>query len=138
MSRLAWIRLAIVLIALPLASCFNDETTCPTCPPDNSGRIDVLLTQNSPVDSLHVTIDSGQPVTLKRGGRTSFRDLSAGSHSFIVVRFYNDFGFVFSRTTTLAVRLAQGETRVIVLHNEFPLVADASRPGWRHTGRANA
>jgi hypothetical protein len=129
MSRLAWIRLAIVLIALPLASCFNDEGTCPTCPPDNSGRIDVLLAQDGDADSLHVTMDGGQRITLKRGKRISYTQLSAGTHSFVLVRWFEDFGLITTRTTTVDVKLAPGEARVILMHNDFPLVVDAFRPG---------
>ncbi len=129
MPRIAWSRLVILLLALPLASCSNDEGTCPTCPPDNSGRIEVVLALNGEADSLHVNVDGGDSLTVRRGRRVSFEGLSAGAHSVKVRRYFEAFDFVTSRASSVEIRLEQGEARVIVFHNDFPLVADASVPG---------
>lgn len=137
MPRLAWSRLLILLLALPLASCFDGEATCPTCPPDNSGRIDVPLPQNGEADSLHVFLDGGARVTVRRGGRASFQGLSSGAHSVEVVRWFEDFGLITTRSSVVEVRLEPGEARVIVLHNDFPLIADTSLPGHAPASRAD-
>jgi hypothetical protein len=129
MPRFAWIRLIVLLFALPVASCFDAETDCPTCPPVDSGRIDVLLPQDGEADSAHVNLDGGARVTLRRGKRISFEGLSPGGHSIKVVRWYSDFGVITSTTSLVEIWLEKGETRVLVFHNNFPLVADAQWPG---------
>lgn len=124
--RITWSRLLVLLIALPLGSCFDDEATCPTCPPANTSRIEVRLPLAGEIDSVHVFMDGAARVTVKRDQRRSFEGLSAGVHTVMVVRWFEDFGIVTSRTSTVLVKLDQGERRFIVFHNDFPLIADAS------------
>jgi hypothetical protein len=129
MPRLGWTRLIILLLVLPVVSCFDAQTTCPTCPPVDSARIDVLLPQNGEADSAQINLDARPRVTISRGKRVSFEGLSAGGHSLKVVRFYSDFGVITNTTSLVEVVLAEGETRVLIFHNNFPLVADARWPG---------
>lgn len=129
MPRIAWSRLLILLIALPLASCFDGQEACLTCPPENSGRIDVLVPLLGETDSLHVNLDGGARVTVRRGRRVSFEGLSAGVHTVQVVRWFEDFSGVTSKTSVVEVRLERGDSRVILFHNDFPLVSAASPPG---------
>jgi hypothetical protein len=129
MSRVTWCRLLILLMALPLASCFGANEPCPTCPPEDSARIDVKVPKVGEVDSVHVKVDGGAPFTVRRDKRGSVQGLRAGVHTVEIVRYFSSFGIVSTRSSVIEVSLGRGETRVIVFHNDFPLVADASRPG---------
>ncbi len=141
MSHIAWSHPIILLLALPLGSCFNDETACSTCPPDNGARIDALVPKTGVLDSVRLAVDGGAPVIVRRGQRGGVEGLSRGTHDVEVVRWIAPDGVVSARTSLLRIQLDQGEVRVIVFHNDFPLVAwspgraDAERaPGsvaWR-------
>lgn len=141
MPRTTWIRLLVVLIALPLASCLDRDEECLTCPSENSASIDVVVARFGDIDSVHVRVDGGTRVTVKRDKRTSFEGLASGDHAIQVVRWYQNQGIVTSKTSDFTIRLEAGETRVILLHNDFPLVTqdfppmrapapEASHPGW--------
>lgn len=129
MPRATWSRLVPLLLALPLASCFDADTTCPTCPPENSARIVVQVPANGEVDSIHVVLDGGPRATVRRGTARSFEGLSRGVHSLALVRWYEDFGLITTRSTTMRVVLDQGETRVLIFHGDFPLMARGHSPG---------
>ena len=66
MPRIVWRPLLAALVALPLASCFYDSTDCPTCPPENSSRIEVLVRRGGLVDSVQAQVDGGAPVVVRR------------------------------------------------------------------------
>ncbi|HKQ56350.1 MAG TPA: hypothetical protein VJY35_00665 [Candidatus Eisenbacteria bacterium] len=123
MSRTAWSRLAILLVCLPIASCIGDDPKCTTCPPENSAKVDVVVTQFGLVDSVHISIDGGATQTVKRGRRGTIADLSPGVHSVATVRYFSSEGLVFPRSETFQIKLARGESRTIVFHNDYPLVA---------------
>jgi hypothetical protein len=127
--RNALLAVPIVLLALGLASCFDDAGDCPTCPAVDGGRIDVLLPQNGAVDSIHTTIDHGPRFTVRRGQRFSYPNLKAGSHEVTITRWFYIDQVLTSKSSTLVIMLARGETRTIVFHNDFPLVAWADPPG---------
>ena len=119
----------ILLLALGLASCFDDVGDCPTCPAVNGARIDILMPQFGAVDSIHATLDGGARVTVRRNQRFSFQNLSAGTHAVTITRWFYIDQVLTSRTQTLQIVLARGETRTIVFHNDFPLVTWADPPG---------
>ena len=140
MPRVARSRLLVtfaVLAALGLVSCFTDVSKCPTCPDESSGRIDVLVARNGLIDSLHITVDGGDRVTVRRDPRRevryAFRDLSVGTHAVSITRWFFIDGLLSSRSSVLEVRLERGESRTIVFHNDFPLVTWAPFP---EAGRA--
>ena len=135
MPRVAWSRLLvapIALVALALVSCFSDVGKCPTCPATNSGRIEVLLSKSGLVDSVYVTLDGGTQDTLYKDRRSDRRlaydDLSVGTHKVTITRWFFSEDLVSSRTSSLQIRLERGETRVILFHNDFPLVSSAPMP----------
>ncbi len=126
MPRVAWSRLSVALIAvsaLALVSCFQDVGECPTCPGVNSGSIEVLVPQSGLLDSVHVRINGGAQVSVRRNRRHAFGDLSAGTHEVTLVRWTSPDGVITSSPSTLRIVLGRGETRVILFHNDFPLVA---------------
>ena len=132
MPRIAWSRLVVLLFALPLASCIGDEPgSCPTCPPENSGRIEVVVAQTGLVDSVHITVDGGSRVTVRRGRRGTFQGLSRGTHAISTVRWFSFEGVAFPRSTDLRILLERGETRVILFQNDFPLVVWSPLPVGR-------
>jgi hypothetical protein len=118
----------IALLALPLVSCFTDVGDCPTCPGDNSASIDVLVTQTGLVDSIHVSMDGGSQVTVRRNRRHVFENLSRGTHQVTITRWFFLNEILSSRTSSLQIRLEPGESRTIVFHNDFPLVAWGPAP----------
>lgn len=126
MPRVVWSRFLVLLIALPLASCFERGASCPTCPPEKSGRIAVILVQGAGPDSLHVTLDGGARRTVRRNSRVTFTDLGAGLHSVTVVRWYFKEFVLSSKTGSVEIHLQPGEFRVINYHNDFPMITDAS------------
>jgi hypothetical protein len=123
MSRTAWTRLAILLVCVPVASCIGDEPKCTTCPPDNSAKVDVVVTPLGLVDSVHVAMDGGAIRTVQRGQRVTIPDLSPGLHTVATTRYFSTEGLVLPRSETFRIRLARGESRTIVFHNDFPLVS---------------
>ena len=129
MSRTTWTRLAILLVCLPIASCIGDEPKCTTCPPESSARLDIVVTPFGLVDSVHIAIDGGANRTVKRGQRGTIPDLSPGVHAVATTRFFSFEGAVLPRSETFQVKLARGEARTIVFHNDFPLVT------WREPAR---
>lgn len=131
MPRVAWSRLVIALIALPLVSCFEDAGDCPTCPPLDGGRIEVLVPQAGLVDSIHVRLDGGSQVTVRRNRRHAFEGLSEGTHEVTVTRWFYILEVLSSQTSTLQIQLARGETRTVVFHADFPRVTWAPK---RDTG----
>lgn len=134
MPRIAWSRLAILLFALPIVSCIGDETTeCPTCPPENSARLAISVTQTGLVDSVHITLDGGARVTVKRNVRFVFESLARGDHAVHTVRWFSSEGVPFPRSEDFTIRLERGETRTIVFQNDFPLISWAPRPAVPHT-----
>ena len=130
MPRIAWNRLIVLLFALPLASCIGDETsTCSTCPPELSARLNIAVSPNGAVDSVQITLDAGSRVTVKRGGRRTFDGLSAGLHQVTAVRWFTSFSVAIPRPEDrIQIRLDRGETRAIVFHNDFPLITAVPRP----------
>lgn len=131
MPRVAWSRVTVVLFAmgaLALASCLQDVGDCPTCPDLNSGSIEVLLPQFGQLDSVQVRMDGGAQVSVRRNQRFAFQNLSPGTHEVTLVRWLVVEGVVVSRPSTLLIRLDRGETRIILFHNDFPLVAWAPSP----------
>jgi hypothetical protein len=143
MLRTAWSRLTVALIALcalALVSCFHDVGECPTCPGVNSGSIEVAVPQFGLVDSVQVRMDGGGQVSVQRNRRYAFVDLSAATHEVTLLRWFSIDGSVTSRASLLRIKLDRGERRVIVFHNDFPLVtwAPTYGPGRpdRHRARA--
>jgi len=128
MSRVAWCRLLLLVLALPLASCFKANDACQTCPQDNSGRIDVAVPKDGAVDSVHALMDGGASISVKRSQRGSFLDLAPGTYTVQITRYFSSFGIVSTKYSVVEVQLIQGETRVIVFHNDFPLVTEAVSP----------
>lgn len=126
MPRVTWSRLSLIPAAigvLALASCFQDVGECPTCPGVNSSRIDVLVPQFGLLDSVQVRVDGGAQVTVKRNKRHAFENLSAGTREVTLVRWLIENGGITSKPSTLFIQLDRGETRTILFHNDFPLVA---------------
>jgi hypothetical protein len=130
MSRLAWILPIVAVLALTLVSCFDDVGDCPSCPPSSSGSITIAVDQNGLVDSVHVSVDAGARVTIKRKGQHQFTGLSAGTHAVETTRYFNDQGIVSSRAETIDLHLERGESRTILFHNDFPLITWIVRPAW--------
>jgi hypothetical protein len=128
MSRFTRFAPLIALLALPLASCFSDVSECPTCPGDNSASLVVVVPQVGLVDSVHVQVDGGTQVTVRRKGNRHFQDLAAGTHevTFTQWTFIND--LLASRTATFRITLEPGETRTVLFHNDYPLITWAPLP----------
>lgn len=128
MSRFTRFAPLIALLALPLVSCFSDVGDCPTCPGENSASIEVLVPKVGVVDSVHVRVDGGAQVTVRRDRRRIFENLSTGTHEVTITHwtFVNE--ILASRTSTLRILLQPGESRTILFHNGFPLVACAPAP----------
>lgn len=133
MPRNVWSLALIALLALPLVSCFDDASECPTCPAVDGGSIEVVVTPNGQVDSVQVRVDGGPQVTVKRNQVYTFRNLTSGSHALDTVRWFNLEDIVSSRVTNFQVELDRGERRTVQFHNDFPLVTWIP-PG--HAGRA--
>lgn len=137
MPRVAWGCLLLLVLALPLASCFNDESPCPTCPKQNSGRISVvvrrLVLPSYPpdtlrLDSTQVRLDGG-PTTTGRPGRTlTFVGLSRGRHEVKIVRWYTHNGLIESTGSTVLIELEEGELLIIDIHADFPRIAWSPPP----------
>lgn len=125
MTRTAWKLLTALALAAPLAACSTEDGPCPTCPPDESGRIEVVVSLLGEVDSVHVTINSAFRGTVKRGRRGEFGGLARGTHAVTTVRWFENEGIVTSRTATILVRLEQGERRTLLFHNDYPLIVRA-------------
>ena len=96
-----------------------------TCPPEDGGRIDVVVPKFGEVDSVHVKVDGGAQFTVRRNSRGSALGLLAGVHTVVIVRYFEDFGIITTKSSVVEVSLGRGEARVIIFHNDFPLVADA-------------
>lgn len=143
MSRAAWSRLTIALIALgalAVVSCFQDVGDCPTCPAIDSGRIAVQVPPFGLLDSVQVAMDGGPLVNVPRNRRLTFTHLRAGTHEVTLVRWFSIDGTVTSRPSTLRIKLDRGESRVIEFHNDFPVVgwAPAADPDRTHGSLARA
>ncbi len=123
------------LLALGLVSCFHDVGDCPTCPQPRSSSLDVVVSKNGLVDSVHVAVDGGAQVTVRRDRRHTFAGLSRGDHDVLVTRWFFIDGLLSSRTSTVRVRLERGEARTLVFHNDFPLIAAAPAPPATTAGR---
>lgn len=124
MPRAAWTLPILAVLALGVASCFDDVGNCPTCPGENSASIEVFVTKDGLVDSVQVRVDGGAQRTLKRNQRTAFEGLSKGFHKVETTRWFTDVTTLpVSRSATLQLELDRGESRTIVFHNDFPLVA---------------
>ncbi len=130
MPRFAWSCLVLSALALPLASCFNEEWTCPTCPAENSGRIVIRVPTNLDVDSIQVTLDGGPSYSVRRGRERSFDGLARGTHtvSAAVFRFDPNTGLPASRSLALEITLERGETRTVEFHHDFARVVLAPVP----------
>jgi hypothetical protein len=128
MPRATWARLLLLLLVVPLASCFDADETCPVCPPEDSSRIDVVVPADSEVDSIHVNVDGLPRATVRRGQRIAFPGLPRGLHTVATVRWYESFGLVTSRSSSMQIQLERGETRVLIFHNDFPRVAGGHAP----------
>lgn len=126
MPRVAWSCLVVLLFALPLASCFDQETSCPTCPAEASARIAVRLPLGAEADSLHVWMDSGDSTTVKRGGFATYTKLLPGVYTLTTSRWYFK-DFVLSvKTASVQVKVQAGEYRVITFQSDFPIITDAT------------
>ncbi|MGH7731838.1 MAG: hypothetical protein ACRENJ_11385 [Candidatus Eiseniibacteriota bacterium] len=137
MPRAAWSRLLVVplaLAALGLVSCFDEAGDCPTCPGLNSGRINVVVSQTGLVDSVHVRLDGGPQVTVRRNQTLTFEGLSQGAHDVTLTRWFFTNDVVNSRTSSFEILLDRGESRTVVFHNDFPLVSWAPPPGMEPAG----
>ena len=126
MPRFALVLPAITLLALTTVSCFDDATDCPSCPDPNSASIEVQVSQRGLVDSVHVRVDGGPRVTVRRNRNYAFANLSAGTHVVATTRWFFAEEVVSSRSATLEIQLERGETRRILFHNDFPLIAGAA------------
>lgn len=132
MPRVAWSRLPVALVifaALGLVSCFQDVGDCPTCPDVNGASIEVDVPQVGLLDSVQARVDGGAQVSVRRNRRYAFENLSAGTHEVTLVRWFTIDGLVTSRPSVLRIELDRGETRVIIFHNDFPLVVWAPASG---------
>ena len=126
MPRVTWSRLTIIPVAIgvmALASCLQDVSECPTCPALNSGSISIQVPGHGVLDSVQIGMDGSAPVTVKRNRRYTFVNLSAGTHEVTLVRWLIENGGVTSRPSTLFIQLDRGESRTILFHNDFPLIA---------------
>jgi len=134
MPRIAWSRLAILALGLPLVSCFDDNKACPSCPPDNSASLVIEVSANGVVDSVHISVDGGANVAVFRDERVSVGGLARGIHEVSTVRWIQANGISAPRASSFEIQLDQGEVRVIVFHNNFPLISawpptpDRTRP----------
>jgi len=123
MSRVRWSLVAIVLLSLPLVSCFSDVGDCPTCPPVNSAGIGMFLPFDFDVDSVYVGIDGPLRYRVLRGDFAFINQLAAGTYKVDAVLFHSDeFGQVTTKAVSISVVLERGETRVVVFHHDFPVV----------------
>lgn len=130
MSRLTWSRLTVLLVALgalALGSCLQDLNECTTCPGINSSRIELQVPQFGLLDSVQFQVDGSALVSVKRNRSYAFENLSAGTREVTVIRWLSTDGGL-SRTSTLYIQLDRGETRIILFHNDFPLVTWAPAP----------
>ena len=134
MPRVAWSLLLILLFALPLASCFDQES-CSTCPAPASARIGVRLPLGSARDSLHVwlvggvddeRLDAGDSITIRRGGSLTYTKLLPGVYTLTASRWYLKDFVVFVKTASVQVKVEAGEYRVVTFQNDFPIVTDAT------------
>jgi hypothetical protein len=123
MSRVHWRPVVLALILLPLVSCFYDSEECPTCPPENSGSIGVVLPATFDLDSVRFGLN-GPPIKLVRRGREGrFFDLGAGTYTMNALMYRSDAnGIVSSRSTTFSIVLGRGESRIVVFHHDFPVI----------------
>ena len=131
MPRVAWSRLlvaSVALVALTVVSCFDEASECSTCPAVNSARILVAVTRDGLIDSVHVRVDGGPQVTVRRDRSHAFENLSAGTHDVTVVRWFFIDEILSFRTTSLQILLDRGESRSITFHNDLPLVSWAPMP----------
>ena len=131
MTRIAWSHLALFALGLSLVSCFGDETSCPTCPPEDGAGIIVQVTANGEVDSVQVAIAGGAILKIRRGQRDGVGGLRRGTHGVEVVRWIQRGGLSLPREASFEIQLEQGEIRVLVFHNDFPLIA------WDETSAAD-
>jgi hypothetical protein len=142
MPRSARSHLVVLLLALPLASCLHEVTTCSTCPPDASSRIEVFVPRTALMDSVQAMADGGPWLTVRRRAdrdqRGAIEGLRRGSHDVTVVRWFSEDRVASSDTSRLQIVLEQGETRVIAFHNDFPLVTWSLPPTPGAAGRLAA
>lgn len=112
------LRAALAACALSLASCASDELDCPTCPPENSGRITVWATLD--VDSARVSIDGSPNVTVENDEMRLFDGLAAGTHTMNARLYHSDLnGVVTFKDVTLQIVLARGEAKTVAFHHDF-------------------
>ena len=88
----------------------------------------MVVTRSGSVDSIHVALDGGARVTVRRDRRHIYHGLNHGAHDVTITRWFFTDGLLTSRTSTLRIQLERGESRTIVFHNDFPLVGQASPP----------
>lgn len=124
MSRVPWSLVVVALLALPLVSCFHDVGDCPTCPPENSGSIGVVVPNTLDLDSVRVGLNGPPTLLVRRGQQGEFADLPPGTHTMNAVTYRADAnGVAQSRSATLTIVLLRGESRVVTFHHDFPVVA---------------
>lgn len=124
MSRVPWSLVVVALLALPLVSCFHNVGDCPTCPPENSGSIGVVVPTTLDLDSVRVGLNGPPILLVRRGQQREFVDLPPGTHTMNAVTYRADVnGVVQSRPATLSIVLLRGESRVVIFHHDFPVVA---------------
>jgi len=124
MSRVPWSLVVVALLALPLVSCFNDVGDCLTCPPENSGKIGILVPNTLDLDSVRVGLNGPPILLVRRGQEREFVDLPQGTHTMNAVTYRADVnGVAQSRSATLSIVLLRGESRVVIFHHDFPVVA---------------
>ena len=120
MSRFIRFALAAVALALALGSCASQDVKCPTCPPENSARIEVFGVID--LDSVQVSIDGAPRVTVSFLNRHVFGGLSKGAHT-LDARVFRTVNFTPEvSNVSLTVRLNEGEARTVAFHHDFGIV----------------
>jgi len=86
----------------------------------------VRLPLRAEADSLHVWMDDGDSVTVKRGGFATYGKLFPGVYTLTVSRWYFKQFVLFVKTQSVQVEVQAGEYRVVTFQNDFPIITDAT------------
>jgi hypothetical protein len=141
MPRSTWFAPAAVLsLALAIGSCASNDVKCPTCPPEDSARLEVFAVID--LDSVHVKVDDGPVTKVTFLNRHVFGGLAPGEHR-LSATIYRVVDFVPTTTdVSLRIVLARGEARTVLFHHDFAGVVQAlpatddDRPLLAHLGAA--
>ncbi|MBI1795859.1 MAG: hypothetical protein HY076_05000 [Candidatus Eisenbacteria bacterium] len=121
MARSTWIALAAIAVVMAIG-CASNDIKCPTCPPANSGRIEVFAVID--LDSVHVSVDGGPQATVTFNHRRDFTGLAKGTHT-LTATIFRVVDFVPTTTDVkIQVLLDDGETRTVLFHHDFTGVVD--------------